>query len=227
MNERQRLRRKPDEETLEDAGRIIKAEYVTSAVKPSQYPQEDWPEIAFLGRSNVGKSSLINSLCNHRGLALVSGTPGKTQTINFFKVTSKFIDSNKEEKRKNWYLVDLPGYGFAKTNKGSRDQWGRFIRQYVEESKRLRLLCLLIDGRHPDLPIDRQAYEWLVSAGIPLQIVATKMDKLKSSEAAKNLRQLTAQYPGLSPTISYSSLKHKGRAVLTACVHSILMEAEA
>ena len=103
--------------------RIIAAKYNTSCVKADQYPEGDTVEVAFLGRSNVGKSSLINSLCNYRGLALVSGQPGKTKTINYFDIESKEDISETEERRYHWFLVDLPGYGFAKTNKDNRNMW--------------------------------------------------------------------------------------------------------
>ena len=111
----------------------------------------------------MGKSSLINSLCNYRGLALVSGQPGKTKTINYFDIESKEDISETEERRYNWFLVDLPGYGFAKTNKGNRNLWSSFIADYILHSERLMLLCLLIDGRHPEMPIDKVAYDWLVA----------------------------------------------------------------
>ena len=110
--------------------RIIASKYVASAVRPDQYPEGDTVEVAFLGRSNVGKSSLINSLCNHRGLALVSGQPGKTKTINFFTITSKEDISETEERRYEWFLVDLPGYGYAKTDKSNRNIWSSFIADY-------------------------------------------------------------------------------------------------
>ena len=124
----------------------------------------------------MGKSSLINSLCNYRGLALVSGQPGKTKTINYFDIESKEDISDTEERRYNWFLVDLPGYGFAKTNKGNRNLWSSFIADYILHSERLMLLCLLIDGRHPEMAIDKVAFDWLVEAGVPLQIVVTKAD---------------------------------------------------
>ena len=119
--------------------RIIAAKYNTSCVKADQYPEGDTVEVAFLGRSNVGKSSLINSLCNYRGLALVSGQPGKTKTINYFDIESKEDLSETEERRYHWFLVDLPGYGFAKTNKDNRNMWSSFISDYILHSERLML----------------------------------------------------------------------------------------
>lgn len=206
--------------------RIIKAAYTASCVTSDQYPEGDTVEVAFLGRSNVGKSSLINSLCNHRGLALVSGSPGKTKTINYFSIESKEDISDTEERRYQWFLVDLPGYGFAKTNQDNRKLWSSFIADYILHSQRLMLLCLLIDGRHPDLPIDEQAYQWLVEAGVPLQIIVTKTDKLNAKERAQNMRIIKERYPSSTPPIAYSSLKHTGRELLVQRINSVLLGEE-
>lgn len=189
---------------------IIKAAYATTAVRRDQYPEGDVPEVAFLGRSNVGKSSLINSLCNHRGLARVSGAPGKTQTINYFSAALRRRDEVEGEQRLPFYLVDLPGYGFAKTGGKNRDMWSAFIGEYVTQSPNLCVLCLLVDLRHPGLAIDQQAYDWLASAGVPLQIVGTKSDKLKASEKNRNLAQLNKLFPSDRPALAYSSLKRDG-----------------
>lgn len=194
---------------------IINPKYAASAVRPDQYPAGDRGEIAFLGRSNVGKSSLINSLCNYRGLARVSGEPGKTQTINYF--TAALRERNGEDIRKiPFFLVDLPGYGFARTGGKNRQIWSDFIGQYVTTSPRLTLLCLLVDLRHPGLSIDCQAYEWLTAHHIPLQIIGTKADKLKSSEKQKNLAQLNRLFPTAYKAIAYSSLKREGTQQLLA-----------
>lgn len=189
---------------------IIKAAYATTAVRRDQYPEGDVPEVAFLGRSNVGKSSLINSLCNHRGLARVSGAPGKTQTINYFSAALRRRDEVEGEQRLPFYLVDLPGYGFAKTGGRNRDMWSAFIGEYVTQSPNFCVLCLLVDLRHPGLAIDQQAYDWLASAGVPLQIVGTKADKLKASEKNRNLAQLNKLFPSDRPALAYSSLKRDG-----------------
>jgi len=188
---------------------IIKAAYAT-AVRRDQYPEGNVPEVAFLGRSNVGKSSLINSLCNHRGLARVSGAPGKTQTINYFSAALRRRDEEEGEQRLPFYLVDLPGYGFAKTGGRNRDMWSAFIGEYVTQSPNLCVLCLLVDLRHPGLAIDQQAYDWLASAGVPLQIVGTKADKLKANEKNRNLAQLNKLFPSDRPALAYSSLKRDG-----------------
>ena len=189
---------------------IIKAAYATSAVRRDHYPEGNVPEVAFLGRSNVGKSSLINSLCNHRGLARVSGAPGKTQTINYFSAALRRRDEEEGEQRLPFYLVDLPGYGFAKTGGRNRDMWSAFIGEYVTQSPNLCVLCLLVDLRHPGLAIDQQAYDWLASAGVPLQIVGTKADKLKANEKNRNLAQLNKLFPSDRPALAYSSLKRDG-----------------
>lgn len=189
---------------------IIKAAYATTAVRRDQYPEGNVPEVAFLGRSNVGKSSLINSLCNHRGLARVSGAPGKTQTINYFSAALRRRDEEEGEQRLPFYLVDLPGYGFAKTGGRNRDMWSDFIGEYVTQSPNLCVLCLLVDLRHPGLAIDQQAYDWLASAGVPLQIVGTKADKLKANEKNRNLAQLNKLFPSDRPALAYSSLKRDG-----------------
>ncbi len=189
---------------------IIKAAYATTAVRRDQYPEGAVPEVAFLGRSNVGKSSLINSLCNHRGLARVSGAPGKTQTINYFSAALRRRDEAEGEQRLPFYLVDLPGYGFAKTGGKNRDMWSAFIDEYVTQSPNLCVLCLLVDLRHPGLAIDQQAYDWLSSAGVPLQIVGTKADKLKANEKNRNLAQLNKLFPSDRPALAYSSLKRDG-----------------
>ena len=189
---------------------IIKAAYATTAVRRDQYPEGSVPEVAFLGRSNVGKSSLINSLCNHRGLARVSGAPGKTQTINYFSAALRRRDEAEGEQRLPFYLVDLPGYGFAKTGGKNRDMWSAFIGEYVTQSPNLCVLCLLVDLRHPGLAIDQQAYDWLSSAGVPLQIVGTTADKLKANEKNRNLAQLNKLFPSDRPALAYSSLKRDG-----------------
>ena len=189
---------------------IIKAAYATTAVRRDQYPEGSVPEVAFLGRSNVGKSSLINSLCNHRGLARVSGAPGKTQTINYFSAALRRRDEAEGEQRLPFYFVDLPGYGFAKTGGKNRDMWSAFIGEYVTQSPNLCVLCLLVDLRHPGLAIDQQAYDWLSSAGVPLQIVGTKADKLKANEKNRNLAQLNKLFPSDRPALAYSSLKRDG-----------------
>ena len=129
---------------------IIKAEYVTSAVKASQFPPGEEPEVAFIGRSNVGKSSLINSLCRHNGLARTSSAPGKTRTVNFYRVTLKREDGL----RRDLWLVDLPGYGYAQRSKSERQDLQDWTQHYFRESKRLRLVLQLLDIRRELQPLD-------------------------------------------------------------------------
>ena len=189
---------------------IIRPAYKSSAIRADQYPQGNIPEIAFLGRSNVGKSSLINSLCQHRGLARVSGAPGKTQTTKYFQVLLQ-EKTEEEETRRQLYFVDLPGYGYARTGGRNRQLWSHFIGEYITSSPNLHLLFLLVDLRHPDLPIDREAYTWLADNEVPLQIIATKADKLKKNERVRNLAQIQKLFPTAFPPIAYSSLKQEGR----------------
>lgn len=202
---------------------IINAKYTASAVRQDQYPDAGLPEIAFLGRSNVGKSSLINSLCNHKGLARVSGAPGKTQTINFYQAELR-LKEGEQVQRTPFFLVDLPGYGYAKTGGKHRDTWSRFISEYVMKSQHLKLLCLLMDSRHPGLPIDVSAYEWLVQHEVPLQIIATKFDKLNNRERAQHITVITKTFDTVFPPVGYSSLKGTGKQKVLGHIETALTE---
>ncbi len=193
---------------------IFSSAYFRSAVRKDQYVNDGKKEIAFIGRSNVGKSSLINSLCSRRGLALVSREPGKTRTINYFAIQSRRMDASGADERHDWYLVDLPGYGFAKTSQENRNSWSDFIGEYVRNSHGLALICLLIDLRHPGLPIDIKAYEWLKGLGLPIQIIGTKADKLGTNEKSKNMKEITSVFSASKPPVAYSALKHEGRDAL-------------
>lgn len=161
---------------------IIAAKYVASAVKTTQYPEPYLQEIAFIGRSNVGKSSLINSLTRRKGLARVSSSPGKTQTLNFYELGAK-RKTEGEDERKSFYLVDLPGYGFAKTAKTNKEQWSAFIGKYLEDSSRLRLVCQLVDIRHAPMESDGECYRWLQHCERDILLVLTKSDKVSKSVA--------------------------------------------
>jgi GTP-binding protein len=154
--------------------KIQQVEFVISAVQPSQYPDEVLPEIALAGRSNVGKSSLINQIIGRKQLARTSSKPGKTQTLNFYLINQAF------------YLVDLPGYGYAKVSKAKRQQWGSFIEKYILERKALKLMLLLIDFRHPPSKDDQVMYNWLTYYQIPVVVVATKTDKVPKSQKIKH-----------------------------------------
>lgn len=156
---------------------IHQAEFIISNSDISKCPAPTLPEYAFIGRSNVGKSSLINMLTNHKKLAKISSKPGKTQLINHF-----LID-------KTWYLVDLPGYGFAKIAKSQRIKWEKFVVKYIQERENLMTLFVLIDSRIPPQKIDLEFMKMLGESGIPFAMVFTKIDKMSSTKLAKSLQQ--------------------------------------
>ncbi len=147
----------------------------------SKLPRNDKIEIAFAGKSNVGKSSLINGLLNRKALARTSGTPGKTQTINFYNVNEEF------------YFVDLPGYGYAKVSVKEREQWGKMIEKYLNNSEKLVMVFLLVDIRHEPSANDKMMYDWIVQSGFSPVIIATKLDKIKRSQVQKNLSIIRKQ----------------------------------
>ncbi|MBQ7884428.1 MAG: YihA family ribosome biogenesis GTP-binding protein [Phascolarctobacterium sp.] len=194
---------------------IIHSKFIASAVRPEQYPHPDLTEVAFIGRSNVGKSSLINSLCRRNGLARVSATPGKTQTINFYDLEAKRTLEDESVERQEFYLVDLPGYGFARTGKANRDQWSGFIAKYLSGSDNLAMVCQLIDIRHKPLESDMECYHWLKSCGLMVQVILTKSDKL-SKNAAMSQKALFRRELGLSDDqiMVYSSSNHTMRGEL-------------
>lgn len=193
---------------------IIRAKYVASAVRADQYPSDSLIEAAFIGRSNVGKSSLINSLCRRNGLARVSSTPGKTQTINFYELESKRISEGLDE-RARFYLVDLPGYGFAKTNHSNKDRWSGFISKYLSKSENLGVVFQLIDIRHKPMESDLECYHWLLSCGLNVHVILTKADKL-SKNAAMSQKALFKREMGLTEDkiLTYSSTQHTMRSEL-------------
>lgn len=201
---------------------ITKAAYLASAVRRDQYPEEQHPAVAFIGRSNVGKSSLINSLTRIRQLAHVSGKPGKTQTINFYELLMR-IDGGEE--RHPVHLVDLPGYGYAKAARESRKTWAKFIEEYFLHAENLHFVCLLLDIRHEPMPSDRKMFDWLVSHDIPVLIVATKADKLGRTARQKQLSLMrkTLGVPDLS-ILPYSVPKNEGRTELLDVMKEYLLE---
>ena len=142
----------------------------------SKLPENDKPEIAFAGKSNVGKSSLINALMNRKSYARTSAQPGKTQTINFYNINDAL------------YYVDLPGYGYAKVSQTEKEKWGRMIENYLKRSKQLRCVFLLVDIRHEPSANDKQMYEWVIHNGYEPVIIATKLDKIKRSQVDKQLK---------------------------------------
>ncbi|GAA0180639.1 ribosome biogenesis GTP-binding protein YihA/YsxC [Clostridium sediminicola] len=180
--------------------KINKSEFIISAVKPVQYPEDNRVEIAFAGRSNAGKSSLINTICNRKKLAKTSSTPGKTRLINFFLINDGF------------YFVDLPGYGFAKVSKKEKDKWGNMVEQYLVDRVPLKKIVLLVDSRHKPTGDDISMYNWIKYYGYDAIIVATKCDKLKKSEYKKN-EKIIKEVLGIQPEdefMFFSSLKKIG-----------------
>ena len=157
---------------------IRNAELETVCGVTSRIPEHELPEIAFAGKSNVGKSSLINALMNRKSLARTSSQPGKTQTINFYNI-NRFM-----------YLVDLPGYGFTKAPESERVKWGKMVERYLHASRQLKSVFLLTDIRHKPSANDKKMYDWMIYQGFRPMIVATKLDKLKRSQVAKSVRDI-------------------------------------
>ena len=199
-----------------------RAKYTASAVKKAQYPAERLKEIAFIGRSNVGKSSLINSLTRVHNLARVSGQPGKTQTINFFELTARIIETGED---KLFHLVDLPGYGYAKTAQTNRKQWAKFIEEYFLNSEQLQFVCQLIDIRHAPMKSDIEMFNWLVKNNVPVLIIATKADKISRGAVAKQVAQIKKML-GVKEIdiLPYSSVKNAGRSELLEVIYQMLTD---
>ncbi len=182
----------------------------------STLPDNELPEIAFAGKSNVGKSSLINVLMNRKSLARTSGQPGKTQTINFYNV-------NKEV-----YFVDLPGYGYAKVSQEIKEKWGKMIERYLQSSKQLKVIFLLIDIRHEPSQNDKNMYEWIVYNGYNPVIIATKADKINRSQIQKHLKMVRTGLDVVEGTeiIPFSSLSKQGRDEILTVVDRHLEQLE-
>jgi GTP-binding protein len=197
--------------------KILSAEFVKSCDRPDQFPQDRLPAVAFIGRSNVGKSSLINSLLRRKGLARVSRTPGKTQLINIFLVTTD------DPRIRKFYAVDLPGYGYAKVSKTVRAGWQPMIEQYLTGHEDLRGVMLLVDSRGTERQ-DAEAVAWLIRSGIPVLLVATKSDKLTRNERAGRLAALRDAFglPEEADVVAYSSVTHEGRDELWQAIRKIL-----
>ena len=201
---------------------ITQGRYIASAVKKEQYPAEKKKEIVFIGRSNVGKSSLINSLTRVKNLARVSGQPGKTQTINFYELGARL---DGEEDRRDFYLVDLPGYGYAKTGKERRKIWSKFIEEYLLHSEDLQFVCQLIDIRHEPMASDVEMFHWLVDNHLPVLLVATKADKISRGARDKSVSNIKKKLgvPEVD-VLPYSSLKNEGRSELLDVIGSVLVK---
>ena len=192
---------------------ISKAEFKCSSERISQVPKDDLKDIAFIGRSNVGKSSLINMLTGRQGLAKVSGTPGKTRLINHFLIDNA------------WYLVDLPGYGYARTSKTKRSEFSKIITDYVLKCEKMHFLFVLADIRLEPQKIDLRFIEMLGENGIPFSIIFTKADKLKGGRLKMNinnyLRELSKEWEELPPYFISSSEKKTGRKEILDYIESI------
>ncbi|OHE16484.1 MAG: YihA family ribosome biogenesis GTP-binding protein [Syntrophobacterales bacterium GWC2_56_13] len=184
--------------------KVLSAEFVLSAKEPAHYPPAVLPEIAFAGRSNVGKSSLINTLVKRKGLARTSNTPGRTQEINFFTVNNRFA------------FIDLPGYGYAKVPEAIRKQWGPMIETYLRERQTLRLVVLILDIRRDPSDEDHQLIGWLQFYRLRFLIVLTKIDKVSRNQLAERKRRIgedLALSPAM-PLISFSAKTGEGKDIL-------------
>jgi GTP-binding protein len=193
---------------------IKKVDLETVCGITSCLPENDRPEIAFAGKSNVGKSSLINALMNRKSYARISATPGKTQTINFYNINDAL------------YLVDLPGYGYAKVSEREKEKWGKLIERYLKESKQLRAVFLLIDMRHEPSQNDILMYDWILQHGFEPIIIATKLDKLKRSQIQKHVKMIKEGLrvvPG-TKIIPFSAVTKQGRDEIWELVETELLK---
>lgn len=189
---------------------VQKAEFVLSAVSPKNFLQDGLPQVAFAGRSNVGKSSVINRLLNRKNFARVGAAPGKTIHINYFKIDGAF------------YLVDLPGYGYAKVSKAERDRWGKLMEDYFARPDLLTLGVMIVDSRHKPTADDCTMAQWFRDTGCPLIVVANKLDKLKKSEIEPNLQLVreTLELDENAVLIPFSAEKGTGRDELLQAILS-------
>lgn len=201
---------------------VKNAELETVCGITSKLPVNDCPELAFAGRSNVGKSSLINTVLCRKKLARTSAEPGKTRTINYYKVR---CGEDTVESDVYFYLVDLPGYGYAKTSMAERAKWGPMIEKYLRMSKTLKCVVLLVDIRHDPTADDRQMYDWIVKAGLTPVVVATKADKLKRSQidkSIKNIKTVLKMEKGVQ-ILPFSAETKQGREELLALMESFIL----
>lgn len=199
--------------------KIVKATYLISSPSFDLCPILNLPEYAFIGRSNVGKSSIINALCQQKNLAKTSGTPGKTQLINHFEIISNSVAKGKQDK---WYIVDLPGYGFAKVSQSSRRRWEQMIENYLRKRGNLNRVFVLIDSRHSPQKIDIEFIEQLVQWEIPYTVIFTKSDKEKPGVVARNVKSffevLNERLQFLPQGFVTSAEKKTGTDEVLACI---------
>ncbi len=191
--------------------KVTQAEIVISAVSPEQYPQMPIPEVALAGRSNVGKSSLINTMIQRKNLARTSSNPGKTQTLNFYLINECM------------HFVDLPGYGYAKVSKSQREKWGVMIETYLTKREQLKSVFLIVDLRHPPSKDDKLMYDWLVYYEIPHQVIATKHDKIPKTRVPAHLKVIQQQLgmPAGTQPIMFSSETGLGKDALWKQIYDI------
>ncbi len=199
--------------------KITTAQFVTSSAKIDQCPQTSAPEFAFIGRSNVGKSSLINMLCHHKGLAKVSATPGKTQLINHFSINNG-----------QWMLVDLPGYGYAKVPLGEKAKFQAIITDYALKREQLTMFFVLIDIRHSMQKVDRKFMEFLGMNGVPFAIIFTKEDKLKPQDVEPHVKayqqEMLQSWESLPPMFVTSSSKFQGKDLVLDYIESVINQTQ-
>ena len=203
---------------------IKQATYIISSPEFEKCPQPDKAEYAFIGRSNVGKSSLINMLCNNEKLAKTSGSPGKTQLINHFEITSTIGDESKQSSLK-WYLVDLPGYGFAKVSQNSRRRWEQMIENYLRKRENLTMVFVLIDSRHSPQKIDLEFLENLKKWDVPLCLIFTKSDKENQRTVSKNVKDflnaMRETWQFLPQHFISSAVKKSGREKILTYIEEV------
>lgn len=188
-----------------------KAEFILSAVQPGAFLRDGRPQVAFAGRSNVGKSSVINRLLNRKNFARVGATPGKTTQVNYFLIDGRI------------YFTDLPGYGYAKVSKEERDRWGRLMENYFQEQGLITLGVLIVDARHKPTADDVTMCTWFRESGCPLIVVANKLDKLKKNEIEPNLQRIwdTLELPDAAALIPFSAEKGIGKTELLSAIEQL------
>ncbi len=193
--------------------KVHNAEFILSAVNEAQLPADGRPEVAFAGRSNVGKSSLINTLTSRKHLAKTSNTPGKTRQLNCYLINNEF------------YFIDLPGYGYAKVSKAEREQWGQFIEEYLLERESLLGVIQIVDSRRPPSPDDKTMFEWFMYNQMPTIVVASKADKIPKSKRGKSIKEIRQAFmmEALQPVVLFSSATGEGKEELWGYISDMVV----